>query len=114
MLEVKLHLENMFKMADHPGDLKLFFQYDYDYHEAMLSATKNEEFLEMYTMYQYRFSSSAKKILSLPGRPLLACQEHEQILNGIESGASPSDLYEYTDTHQRPLRVRANEALHLR
>ncbi len=109
---MKEDLSHMFAMADDPGDMKQFFQYDYDFHESMLKATHNVEFLEMYTMYQYRISSSAKKILSLKGRPLLACQEHERLLSGIETGATPNELYEYTDAHQRPMRLRADEALH--
>ena len=112
----RLHeeLDGMRHAVSSGEDLARFFKYDYDFHESMIKATSNVEFAELYAMYQYRISSSAEKILNLPGRMKAACEEHEAILKGIEEGVSPSLLYKYTEEHQSSLMTRVDEALHIR
>lgn len=76
----------------------VFFEIDQQFHSTLVHHIHNQELSEMFDSYLYRMRKFALESLSHPGRKTATLQEHQAILQAIQSGKSAT-AYEATLFH---------------
>lgn len=78
--------------------LKQLSEYDSAFHSTLVLYLNNSEISTLYDSYTYRLRTIAIRTFEEPNRPMIAVQEHQRIIEAIESG-SCIDAYEAVRSH---------------
>ena len=82
---LKQCIDGMKFAVENGEDVRVFFEQDLRFHEALISFPGNEELLKLFNTYVQWLSDIAIESLKQPGRPEQAIVEHQTIFDLINS-----------------------------
>lgn len=93
-------LEHQKEIFDQGGTPESFAQEDRNFHFLLVSSSKNEEFINIFSRYMYWIEKLAVDSLAAEGRMEQTLLEHRRILDAIEDGGEQS-AYRNMSAHIR-------------
>ncbi len=91
-------LEKQKHIFESTADIQEFVNYDFKFHETIVSYNGNATFNEIYKLHTYKIQNLACKSLAHEGRMKNTIEEHQAILSAVVRGDS-ADLCEITMRH---------------
>ncbi len=96
--DLEFLLEKQKHIFESTADIQEFVNYDFKFHETIVSYNGNATFNEIYKLHTYKIQNLACKSLAHEGRMKNTIEEHQAILSAVVRGDS-ADLCEITMRH---------------
>ena len=96
--DLEFLLEKQKHIFESTADIQKFVNYDFKFHETIVSYNGNATFNEIYKLHTYKIQNLACKSLAHEGRMKNTIEEHQAILSAVVRGDS-ADLCEITMRH---------------
>lgn len=96
--DLEFLLEKQKHIFESTADIQEFVNYDFKFHETIVSYNENATFNEIYKLHTYKIQNLACRSLAHEGRMKNTIEEHQAILSAVVRGDS-ADLCEITMRH---------------